>query len=163
MKKILLLISFFCVDQFSVAQVPDEQILKPIENLFRAMETSDTVLLRKAFHTDVALVTITVDPGGGISAIRRESSIENFLRSIGKQKTEQFHEPIYNVDIKQEGNFAQVWASYAFFLGKNFHHCGIDTFQLLKTNDGWKIFYLADTRQTKDCIVPDEVRRKYGN
>ena len=162
MKNQLLCALFIFFLQTTHAQSADEQILKPIQDLFHAMETSDTVLLRQAFYHDVALVTIPVGADGSITALKRESSIDNFARAIGKPKPEPFHEPIYNVQINQDGNFAQVWASYAFYIGKNFHHCGVDTFQLLKTSAGWKIFYLADTRQSQDCKIPEEVSRKYN-
>jgi len=162
MRKLFLYGLLLCIARISAAQSADEQILKPIQDLFKAMETADTILLRQAFHHDVALVTIPVAADGSINTLKRESTIDNFVRAIGKPRPEPLHEPIYNIKINQDGNFAQVWASYALFVGKNFHHCGIDTFQLIKTIAGWKIFYLADTRQTKDCNVPDDVVKKYS-
>jgi hypothetical protein len=65
------------------------------------------------------------------------------------------------VDIKIDGDFAQAWCDYAFYVGKNFSHCGVDAFQLHKTKEGWKIFHLADTRRRSGCVVPKEIEDKF--
>jgi len=53
-----------------------------------------------------------------------------------------------------DGNLAQVWASYAFYRGNTFNHCGVDALHLFKVEDGqWHIFHLGDTRCTKGCAA----------
>ena len=54
-----------------------------------------------------------------------------------------------------DGNLAQVWTKYAFFLGEDFDHCGVDAFQLFNDGDGWKIFQLVDTRHREGCELPE--------
>ena len=36
-------------------------------------------------------------------------------------------------------------------LGQTFSHCGVDSVQLLKTADGWKIMSIADTYVREGC------------
>jgi len=48
---------------------------------------------------------------------------------------------------------AQVWTEYAFYLNKEFSHCGIDAFQLVKDKE-WKIIHLIDTRKKMNCEKP---------
>lgn len=61
-----------------------------------------------------------------------------------------------------DGDFAQVWAKYAFYLGRQFSHCGVDAFHLVRNaQDEWKIFHLADTRQKEGCVIPKEVAERY--
>jgi len=55
-----------------------------------------------------------------------------------------------------------VWASYAFYLGKKFNHCGVDAFHLVKSEDGeWKIFHLADTGQKEGCNIPKKIGNQF--
>jgi hypothetical protein len=47
-----------------------------------------------------------------------------------------------------DGPFATYYADYEFWLGERRSHCGVDAFQLVKTDEaGWQIFILADTRR----------------
>jgi hypothetical protein len=123
------------------------------------MEKGDSALLRTAFHSDVTLITVLEKEGK--FTLRKETSLKGFATSIGTPHNEVYNEPIWDIKTEQDGNFAQVWAKYAFYLGNKFSHCGVDTFQLIKTETGWKIFYLADTRQRVGCQVPEEIAKKY--
>ncbi len=136
----------------------DAPILFPIKNLFLAMEQGDSALLRKSFFTDVTLITV-LEIEGKISL--RKEQLMDFLTAVGSPHTDRWLEPIWDVKIEREGNFAQVWASYAFYAGTKFSHCGVDTFQLVNTPDGWKIFYLADTRNKTDCKIPEKISKQY--
>jgi hypothetical protein len=63
--------------------------------------------------------------------------------------------------IQIDGDFAQAWCDYAFYVGHRFNHCGIDAFHLIREKDGWKIFHLADTRRKEGCHVPEEIQKKH--
>ncbi|HEX8060298.1 MAG TPA: hypothetical protein VF473_05145, partial [Cyclobacteriaceae bacterium] len=68
----------------------------------------------------------------------------------------------WDVKIQMDGNFAQAWMKYGFYIGKTFHHCGVDAFQLFKVTDGkWKIFHLADTRWNEGCNVPAAIAGQF--
>lgn len=125
------------------------------------MELGDSALLRTAFHTDVTLITILEKEG--TFNLKKETSIKGFATAIGTPHPDVWYEPIWDIRTEQDGNFAQVWAKYAFYAGNKFSHCGIDTFQLIRTDKGWKIFYLADTRQRVGCNVPDAIKQKYSD
>jgi hypothetical protein len=47
-----------------------------------------------------------------------------------------------------------VWTPYAFYYDGNFSHCGVDSFQLARTAEGWKVVQIADTRRTQGCPTP---------
>ena len=145
-------------------QVKDRAaIMEPVERMFRAMETGDSALLRTAFHDNVHLATLTVDAGGEVTKLEREYALDDFMMAVARPKDKAYHEPIYNIRIQQDGGFAQVWADYAFYTGKDFHHCGVDTFQLIRETGGWKIIYLADTRRKAGCVIPASVSKQYSH
>jgi hypothetical protein len=57
---------------------------------------------------------------------------------------------------------AQAWMKYAFYIGKQFSHCGADAFQLFKGADNkWRIFHLADTRWKEGCNVPPAIANQF--
>lgn len=158
MNKYLFLI--FGAISFSLsAQTTDEgkAILEPVTRLFTGMNLGDSAMVHSAFTKQVSMATISKDKTGS-PHIRYESSLDGFLKAVGTPHDKVWNEPIWEVKIQQDGNMAQVWAKYAFYLGKTFSHCGVDAFQLFKDTDGkWRIFNLADTRQNEGCNVPSQI------
>lgn len=158
------LITIACIITISnslTAQTSNEHvaIMTPINNLFNGMNTGDSAMVHKAFRDDVVLVTIGTNKEGTPKLNRGE--LNRFLVAMGTPHDEIYSEPIWDVKIDVDGNLAQVWAKYAFYLGKNFHHCGVDAFQLFKETDGWKIFQLTDTRQTEGCNIPKAIQDRF--
>lgn len=132
-------------------------ILEPVTRLFTGMNLGDSAMVHTAFTKQVSMASIFKDKNGN-PAIRYQSSLDAFLKAVGTPHDQAWNEPIWDVKVEQDGNMAQVWARYAFYLGKTFSHCGVDAFQLFKGADGqWKIFSLADTRQKEGCQVPPQV------
>jgi len=121
-----------------------------IDRMFDGMRRRDSAMVRSVFHPEARLASVsdgTIHPDG----------IDGFVAAVGRSSDEQWNEPIWNVEIRIDGDLAQVWARYAFFRGPDgnrFSHCGVDTFELVRTADGWKIFHLADTRQREACEMP---------
>lgn len=148
----------FCGSLSFAQKKNDAAILNPINTLFAAMEKGDSALLSTAFFSDVTLITV-LEKDGKINL--RKEGLQDFMNAVGMPHAEKWHEPIWSIKVQQDGNFAQVWADYAFYRGAQFSHCGVDTFQLIKTASGWKIFYLADTRHTTGCNVPDKIARAF--
>jgi len=46
-----------------------------------------------------------------------------------------------------DGPLAMVWAPYHFYYNGTLLHCGVDSFQLIRTGGVWKILYIVDTRK----------------
>lgn len=163
MKILMAIVLFLQVNlQKSFAQDTEELwVRQPIDRLFAGMSAGDSAMVHSAFAHQVTMATIGKDKSGQ-SFIRNESGIAAFLKAIGTPHPETWNEPIWDVKISIDGNFAQAWASYAFYIGKKFSHCGVDAFHLYKQSDGqWKIFHLADTRQKEGCNIPKEVSDRF--
>ncbi len=140
----------------AVAQ-EDKKVMEPIRLLFEGMKKSDSAMVHRAFHAQINFFTVLTDPKTNLPLLRRDE-FKGFLVSIGTPHKEAYNEMIWSPKIEIDDNLAQVWGSYAFYLGKTFHHCGVDAFQLFKDATGqWKIFQLADTRQTVGCVIPAEI------
>lgn len=150
----------FCSMHLQAQSTDEQQVQQVIENLFIGMKKSDSALVRSVFHETVTMATAFKNREQK-SVLRRESSIEDFVKSVGTPRADALNEEIWNLEIKVDGDLAQAWCDYAFYVGKKFSHCGVDAFQLFRTEKGWKIFHLADTRRPADCNIPDAVSAKY--
>ena len=160
MKLIALL--FLCFVGVAQAQTDQEgmAIMKPITTLFKGMNLGDSAIVHSAFTADATMASIGKDKAGKVT-LRRESSLSGFLKAVGTPHKEIWSEPIWDARIDVDGDFAQVWTKYAFYRDKKFNHCGVDAFQLVKQNGVWKIFHLADTRQTENCDVPQSISDQF--
>jgi len=145
----------------AAAQTPEEDAVRSVvQQLFAGMEKGDSAMVGSTFRSDVAFVTISRDRQNN-PRFERENSPDEFLNAVGTPHAEAWHEEIWNLSIRVDGDFAQAWCNYAFYLGSTFSHCGMDAFQLYREKTGWKIFQLADTRRKEPCEVPDTIRMKH--
>ena len=137
-----------------------DAVMTPVKMLFEGMQKADSGLVRKAFSKTVTMASIGTDKNG--SPFIKHESINDFIKAVGTPHAEVYNEMIWDEKILIDGNFAQVWTSYAFYLGKKFNHCGVDAFHLVKNASGdWKIFHLADTRQKEGCKVPEKITKQF--
>jgi len=120
-----------------------DAIMKPVNALFDGMYSSDSAMVSNTFTNNATLFTVGDKDG---EPIFNEGNIPNFLKSIGGVKPGFFKEVISNEKVQVDGNFASVWCDYSFYLNGEIHHCGINLFLLLKTENGWKIRQITDTR-----------------
>lgn len=119
-----------------------------IETLFDSMREADSAKLHTVFIDDVVMQTIV--PKRGVMSIV-EGNLQGFLTGVGSPHEHMYDERILDYQIKIDGPMAHVWTPYEFYLGKEFSHCGVNSFQLMKKESGWKIIYLVDTRRTENC------------
>lgn len=147
----------------AVAQLPateKEAVGQTIRQLFTGMEKGDSALVSTAFTPEVTMVTIFRNRKQEL-VLQRESSLQEFLVAVGTPHEAVWYEEFWNLQIQIDGDFAQAWCEYAFYAGKNFSHCGVDAFQLIKMDGKWQIFHLADTRRKEGCAIPRKIRKKY--
>lgn len=140
MKKIFFLLIF----SFSFAQNSSEkEIVKPIENLFNAMKSADSLGVKNAFSGSAMMQTF--DKNQEI----RTDKVEDFAKQVGASQAGDLDERFTISKILVDGNMASVWVPYQFYYKGNFSHCGVNSFQLAKINNEWKIQYIIDTRRKK--------------
>jgi hypothetical protein len=142
------------------AQVSEEaNVMEVINRLFTGMHNADSTMIRSVFGDKVTLATVVQNKEG--KHVLKVEDFNDFIKSIGKPSPEPLTEEIWNLKVQIDGAFAQAWCDYGFYVGNNFSHCGVDAFQLIKTQEGWKIFNLADTRRRDGCNVPEEIKKKH--
>lgn len=125
-----------------------------IASMFDAMRAGDTATMRAAFMPGVSLLSVNSrqDP-----TTINATSIDDFLASVGRTKERNpqlvLDERIGRVLIAIDDDLASAWTEYEFWAGDRFSHCGANSFTLVKTQEGWRIFQLADSRRTEGCAA----------
>lgn len=143
MKKIF----FLLISSFSFAQnTSQKEIIKPIENLFNAMKSADSLGVKNAFSDSAIMQTF------GKNQEIRTDKVEDFAKQVGASKAGDLDERFTISKILVDGNMASVWVPYQFYYKGDFSHCGVNSFQLAKLNNEWKIQYIIDTRRKDNCI-----------
>lgn len=121
----------------------EKEVKQVIQNMFLAMKQADTTLLKTCFSEKVIFQTIVNKPDG---AVVNSQSVNDFIQSIGKQTPDALDERIEFGSINIDPLMATVWTPYSFYYKGNYSHKGVNSFQLVKLKEGWKIQYLIDTR-----------------
>ena len=160
---IILLLATFSVNAQSINYIDnpnfnDEQreILKVVITLFDGMREGDSAKVHSVFRNHVEFHTSLTNKEG--QPILLNDDLQPFLNAVGTTHDKIWDEPLWDIDIKIDNNLASVWTKYAFYIGNEFSHCGVDAFMLNKDENGWKIFHLTDTRQRNGCEVPNEIK-----
>src|SRR5579863_1047583 len=146
MKKItFLVLAIFACIRVSAQQTATDSIKQTIGTLFDGMRKGDSTIVKSTFAKNMVLQSISDGKDG--KAILSTDSANDFARSVGTPHAQAYDERIVYDVIEIDGDLAIVWAPYKFYLGDKFHHCGVDSFQLMRTPSGWKIIYIVDTRR----------------
>ena len=150
MKAFLFYLTFTFLFNIAVrSQNAEDSVKASVNNLFIAMKNSDSVLLKTCFAEKSILQTITKNKEGIISV--KDESLSEFAASISTQPKGALDEQIVFDVIRIDGPLAIVWTPYNFYYNGKFLHCGVNSFQLVRINNEWKIQYLIDTRRKAGC------------
>lgn len=156
MKLIIEILAFLLVTNIQAQPSEEEAVIQVVNQLFEGMRLADSTMVSAVFTADAEMHTVFLDKDG--NANLKKGSLERFLTAVGTPHDGVWDEPIWDVQVQMDGNLAQVWAEYAFYLDKQFSHCGVDAFQLFKGPDGWRIFQITDTRKKDNCVIPDQIK-----
>ncbi|RPA70081.1 hypothetical protein EF405_01990 [Cyclobacteriaceae bacterium YHN15] len=120
-----------------------------ISTLFVGMKTKNPDLVKPAFHPEAIMQTVIAGESG---ATLGSNSVQDFINRIATTPDNTvLDEKILEYQIKIDGQMASAWTPYEFYVNDTFSHCGVNSFQLIKTPEGWKITYIIDTRRKEGC------------
>ncbi len=112
-----------------------DAVLKTVQIFFDTMTAKDVDGARQILQ-----------PQGRFHAMRmrdgkpdvRAFSHEEYFADLQASK-QKMRERIWNPEVRVNGLIASVRAPYDFWLDGKLSHCGIDQFDLIKTEEGWRI------------------------
>ena len=133
--------------QAALAQTQDERdVVAVVQKLFDMMAACDAAGARAISMPEGRLYRVAV---GGDTPVR-SSTFEEFNSSLAKcgaKRLERMWEP----QVRVHKGIAALWAPYDFYLDGKFSHCGIDSFELVKTPEGWQLTGGSYTMEREGC------------
>ncbi|MGK0253153.1 MAG: hypothetical protein ACI9OE_000613 [Mariniflexile sp.] len=121
-----------------------------VDTFFEGFHKGDTTLMKSVMMDKIIMQTAYRNKEGKDVLVTDEP--ENLINAIATRRTDQkWDERLLDYSIQVDGNMAHVWTPYEFWYNDIFSHCGVNSFQLFKDGDQWKIIYLIDTRRHSDC------------
>jgi hypothetical protein len=145
MNKSIIIAIIFCLGFLTQLHAQEAEIQKVIETLFDGMKNKNASLVAQCFHPEAMMhTTLSKDNGATLGG----NSVQDFINRIATTPAETIlDERILSYKINIDGDMASVWTPYEFYVNDNFSHRGVNSFQLIRTAEGWKITYVIDTRR----------------
>lgn len=125
----------------------EKEVYAVVEKFFEGFNAKDTTAMRSHLFGDFTLFTSVTNREG--QPVARAEKGADFMKAIGGAPVKLL-EKIFDPVVLVEDGLANVWVRYEFYADDKYSHCGVDSFLLVKTTDGWKIAQIADTRK-KTC------------
>lgn len=147
------LLGLFLLAPSLKAQDKDDvaQIKKAITTMFDGMRAGDSSMVHSVIIDDVVFQRVAKNREG--KTVVQDSDFQNFLKAVGTPHDKVWDEQIEFGPILVDGDMASAWTPFKFFLGGQFSHCGVNSFKLYRTEEGWKIFHLVDTSRKDNCAM----------
>lgn len=150
MRQVIILILCAISSNLFAQKSDTEHVQKTIETFFEGFHQKDSLMIKQTVSENIILQTIAKSAEG--EAYVRTDDFRGFLMSVvGIPDSTQFQEKIKGYSVQVDGPMANAWTPYEFWLNGTFSHCGVNSFQLFKVGDHWKIIYLIDTRRKEGC------------
>jgi predicted enzyme related to lactoylglutathione lyase len=131
------------------AQTDDAKAaVRAVEKMFEALKAGDTAGMRAVMHPDARVIQTGTREG---QPWARVNTLDAFLKAIGGAAGRKLEERIYNPEVRIDDNLATVWVQYDFLVNDQVSHCGVDSYQLVRTADGWRVLQVVDTQRREGC------------
>jgi hypothetical protein len=121
-----------------------------IDTFFEGFHEGDTLKMRSVMVANLPTQTVFSTKEG--LSMMQDSSGDDLIKAIGNRPQDQkWEEKLLDYNVQIDGNLAHVWTPYEFWLNGEFSHCGANAFTLARTDTGWKIVHLIDSRRRSGC------------
>ena len=158
MKKIIILLTIFSALTLPVfAQKGDDKtaVLAVVQTLFDEMAAANAAGILATGIPENVLITIRKQRDGKV----RVDSVNGEAFTKFFTKPGSIKEVMYAPKVDLDGDWAMVWGRYVFFVGDKISHCGINQFNLVRTDAGWKIAGGASTIDPAACTESEKAMK----
>jgi hypothetical protein len=124
------------------------QVIAAVQSFFDSMEKADAELARKILMPDARFFS-AAERDGKVTV--RPSTGDAFIAGFSNPNRAKALERMWDPEVRVQGAIAQLWTRYDFHSNGAFSHCGIDAFNLVKTDEGWKIASAMWTVERTGC------------
>jgi hypothetical protein len=135
----------------------NKDALGAVNNLFDLMAAHKPAEIITMHTPESQLTALIVGRDG-------KSKIENLSREafskFFEKKTAELAEKMYEEKIKVDGDLATVDGRYVFTVNGKLQHCGMNSFHLIRTADGWKLGNSISTIEPNGCTEKEKAMVK---
>ncbi len=128
-----------------------------VEKLFELMAAHKPAEIIN-LHTPESQLTALVKTKDG------KSRVENLTREafskFFEKKTAEIAEKMYEPKVTVSGDLATVDGRYIFTVNGKLAHCGMNSFHLIRTNEGWKLGNSISTIEPQGCTEKEKAMVK---
>ncbi len=118
--------------QSAGAAADHEAILAVVDGFMTAISTNDAALMSKVRLEGGTNTVERPAPSGGTLVTRRPFTPDGMRSGAYRER---YWDPIVHV----RGKIAVVWTPYEFWQNGTTSHCGIDVFEMVREEGGWRI------------------------
>lgn len=154
-EKILFFLLLSLTFQMNAQSSDADLAVETVKTLFNGMRAGDTTMVRSVFASTARMQTTFTNKKG--EAQLKEGSVNDFVKAVGTPHDKVWDEKIWSYKVEVDDRLASVWTEYSFYLGSNLSHCGVNAFQLFKSDTGWKIIQITDTRRRTNCQIDPSI------
>lgn len=147
MRRVLIILLFAAVPATGRTQSATDRdaVLKIVQLFFDTMTARDVEGARKIMIPEGRFFAMEMRKP---NAPPQSFTNEEYFARLQKGKAMN-RERIWNAEVRVHGSIATVWAPYDLWTDGKFSHCGVDAFDLIRTDEGWKIAGGAFTMEAK--------------
>ncbi len=143
-----ILILFFSLFTFSQS-AETYKIKYAVNTFFQGLQASDSLKMKSVIHPNMTINSIQANKEQKNILINQ--NVNSFLKLVTQYaKVRNWEEELLSFKINIDGDLAQVWCPYEFYLNGMLSHCGANSIQLFREAGQWKIISILDTRR-KNC------------
>ncbi|MBX3288930.1 MAG: hypothetical protein KF855_06235 [Acidobacteria bacterium] len=146
----------FVVNGFAQKAADDKKdALAVVNKLFDEMAAANAAGIIETGTPENQLVAIQKmrDGKSRISVIGGEAFSKFFTKPGG------IEEVMPDPKVEVDGDWAMVWGRYVFWAEGKLSHCGINQFNLVRTDAGWKIANGASTMDPNGCTEKEKAMK----
>lgn len=124
----------------------EADVLAVADAAFERITADDSIGLSDLM-IDTAMIYVGVEEDGEYRVVTRTYE-ETRNRAIEVDLDERGWDPT----IMVSGTIAVVWYPYDIYVDSEWSHCGVDIFNMIRTNEGWRIAVLQyNVQQPPEC------------
>ena len=128
-------------------RTPRDSVIAAVNEFFRAMTTRDTAATNRVQFADGVSYAVRAQGDSFVISRRGNDGWTRQLATMRDTLVERMWQPVVQV----HGPIAMVWAPYDIHRNRQFVHCGVDAFTLIRSSSGWKIAAVAYTAEPTGC------------
>ena len=141
MKKILLILA---IGFAQIVMAQEAQVKKTVETFFAGLNSADVAKIKSVCSDKLILQSVELHTAANKFT---EQTADAFYKMIAETASKvKFEEKVMDYKILTDGTIAHVWVPYEFFIEGQLSHKGVNSFELVKFKEGWKVVYIIDTR-----------------